>query len=143
MSAVQDKNSNSTNGTDGNGKKALSQKSSSCSSSDSSKWKIHDTPQDSGLIPTIAVTLWLGWNGIVLWIILYAIFLADNWQRMVIVGAFTLSLVLPANFPGALGFKMGDWMMIQAEKYFGEIILRIRMVTTMYLRYAHIIHCLL
>ena len=40
--------------------------------SNASKWKIVDTPQDSGLIPTIAVTLWLGVNGFVLWIILYA-----------------------------------------------------------------------
>ena len=46
--------------------------SSSSSTSDASKWKIVDTPQDSGLIPTIAVTLWLGVNGFVLWIILYA-----------------------------------------------------------------------
>lgn len=40
--------------------------------SNASKWKIKDTPQDSSLIPTIAVTLWLGVNGFVLWIILYA-----------------------------------------------------------------------
>eukprot|EP00584_Thalassiosira_punctigera_P004913 CAMPEP_0172530372 /NCGR_PEP_ID=MMETSP1067-20121228/4125_1 /TAXON_ID=265564 ORGANISM="Thalassiosira punctigera, Strain Tpunct2005C2" /NCGR_SAMPLE_ID=MMETSP1067 /ASSEMBLY_ACC=CAM_ASM_000444 /LENGTH=345 /DNA_ID=CAMNT_0013314565 /DNA_START=248 /DNA_END=1285 /DNA_ORIENTATION=+ len=97
---------------------SLLKKSSSCSS-DSSKWKIHDTPQDSGLLPTIAVSLWLGWNGFLLWIVIYAIFLADNYQRMVIVGLFTLSLVLPANFPGALGYRIGDWMMVQAEKYFG------------------------
>ena len=44
----------------------------SSSTSDAKKWKIVDTPQDSGLIPTIAVTLWLGVNGFVLWIILYA-----------------------------------------------------------------------
>lgn len=98
--------------------KSLLQKSSS-GSNDSSKWKIQDTPQDSGLLPTIAVSLWLGWSGFVLWIILYAIFLADNYQRMVIVGLFSLSLVLPADFPGALGHRFGDWMMFQAEKYFG------------------------
>lgn len=40
--------------------------------SDATKWKIVDTQQDSGLVPTIAVTLWLGVNGFVLWIILYA-----------------------------------------------------------------------
>lgn len=99
--------------------KSTLQKHSSGSSNDSSKWKIHDTPQDSGLLPTIAVTLWLGWNGFVLLLILYTIFLADKWQRIVIFGVVTLSLVLPANFPGALGYRMGDWMMQQAEKYFG------------------------
>ena len=46
--------------------------SAASTTSDESKWKIKDTPQDSGLIPTIAVTLWLGVNGFVLWIILYA-----------------------------------------------------------------------
>jgi len=98
--------------------KSLLQKSSS-GSSDSSKWKIQDTPQDSGLLPTIAVSFWLGCSGFVLWIILYAIFVADNYHRMVIVGLFTLSLVLPADFPGALGHRMGDWIMMQAEKYVG------------------------
>mmetsp|Transcript_26503 Transcript_26503/g.56008 ORF Transcript_26503/g.56008 Transcript_26503/m.56008 type:complete len:353 (-) Transcript_26503:206-1264(-) len=89
------------------------------SSSDSSKWKIRETPQDAGLLPTIAVCLWLGWNGFVLWMVLYAIFIAGYYQRMVIVGLFTLSLVLPANFPGPLGYRIGDWMMVQGEKYFG------------------------
>jgi len=46
--------------------------STTSTTSNASKWKIKDTPQDSGLIPTIAVTLWLGVNGFVLWIILYA-----------------------------------------------------------------------
>jgi hypothetical protein len=103
-------------------KPLLQQKSSSsCSSSsgDSSKWKVRETPQDSGLLPTIAVTLWLGWNGIVVLLILYTIFIADNWQRMVIVGVVTLSLLLPVDFPGAMGHRFGDWIMRQAEKYFG------------------------
>ena len=96
----------------------------STTGSDTSKWKIKDTPQDSGLLPTIAVTLWLGWNGFVLWIILYAIFLAiyhgaSSTPFMIIVGSLTLSLLLPASFPGKLGCKIGNWMMHQGEKYFG------------------------
>lgn len=86
---------------------------------DSSKWKVIDTPQDSGFLPTVGVTLWLGWNGIILGLILYAIFLAGQWQRVFIVGLFTLSMGLPVNFPGALGYRLGDWMFFQAEKYFG------------------------
>jgi hypothetical protein len=87
---------------------------------DRSKWKVTDTPQDSGLLPTIGVTLWLGWNGFILLLILYAIFLANKWQRVVIVGLMTFSSVLPVNFPGKLGYRMGSWLMSQAEKYFGE-----------------------
>jgi hypothetical protein len=100
--------------------KPLPEEGSSGKTCDKSKWKITDTPQDSGILPTIGVTLWLGWNGFILWMILYAIFFAGKWQRMVIVGLMTLSLVLPVNFPGTLGYRMGDWLMIQAEKYFGE-----------------------
>mmetsp|Transcript_21293 Transcript_21293/g.51448 ORF Transcript_21293/g.51448 Transcript_21293/m.51448 type:complete len:371 (-) Transcript_21293:203-1315(-) len=93
--------------------------SSRNSNDDDKKWKVHDTPQDSGLIPTIAVTLWLGWNGFVLWIMLYGIIFADNVARAVIIGSISASLALPANFPGQLGYRMGDWMMVRAEKYFG------------------------
>jgi hypothetical protein len=39
---------------------------------------------------------------------------------MVIVGLMTISLVLPVDFPGTLGYRIGDWLMAQAEKYFGE-----------------------
>ncbi|KAL9187446.1 hypothetical protein ACHAXT_001549 [Thalassiosira profunda] len=97
----------------------LSRLSSGSSGSDSSKWKVHEAPQDSGLVPTIAVTLWLGWNGFVLWIILYAIFFAGLWGRMTVFGLLTLSLILPVNFPGKWGDRFGEWMMLQAEKYFG------------------------
>ena len=107
-------------GDDVNSSKLQKSGSGGSSGNDSSKWKIHDTPQDAGLLPTIAVTLWLGWNGFILWITLYTIFLADKWQRIVIIGLVTSSLVLPVNFPGALGNRWGNWMMRQAEKYFGK-----------------------
>ena len=87
---------------------------------DRSKWKITETTQDAGILPTIGVTLWLGWNGFILYTIPYAIFLAGKWQRIVILGFAILSLALPVNFPGTLGYRMGDWLMSQAEKYFGE-----------------------
>jgi hypothetical protein len=87
---------------------------------DRTRWKVTDTPQDTGFLPTLGVTLWLGWNGFLLWLILYAILLANKWQRVVVIGLMTLSYVLPVNFPGRLGYRMGDWLMGQAEKYFGE-----------------------
>jgi hypothetical protein len=99
---------------------SISSNSNNNNISGSSKWKIIDRAQDSGFLPTVAVTLWLGWNGFILWIILYAIFLAGNWQRMIIIGLATLSLVLPVDFPGTLGHRLGDWIMLQAEKYFGK-----------------------
>jgi len=85
----------------------------------SKKWKIHDVAQDTGLLPTIAVSLWLGWNGILLCIINYTLFFATNYQRMVIIGIASFSLLLPAKFPGRLGLTMGNWMMKYAERYFG------------------------
>lgn len=111
---------NEMKGGGGHGGKPPMEHKSSSSDSDSSKWKIHDTPQNAGLLPTIGVTLFLGWNGFVLWIVLYAIFVADKWQRIIIIGLITLSLVLPVDFPGSLGAHMGDWMMLQSEKYFGK-----------------------
>ena len=93
--------------------------SSSSSSVDSSKWKVRETPQNSGFITSFAVTLWLGWNGIVLCLVLYAILLASRLQRTVIFGLMTLSLLLPPDFPGKAGHKFGDWIMLKAEQYFG------------------------
>jgi|EP00970_Alexandrium_tamarense_P010142 hypothetical protein len=99
--------------------KKISSDSFSSSVTDSTKWKVQECPQDCGLIPTLAVTLWLGWNGIVVCIAVYLLFIANNIERMVIIGLATMSLILPAHFPGALGYKIGDWIMRQAEKYFG------------------------
>ena len=89
------------------------------SSGPPSSWTIKDVPQSSGLLPSIAVTLWLGWNGIVVGITIFAIFAASNTTRVAIVGIFTLSLMLPSEFPGKLGYRLGDWMMSHAEIYFG------------------------
>lgn len=83
------------------------------------KWKIHETPQDCGFIPSIAVTLWLGWNGIVLCLVLYAIIFASSWERNAIFGLMTMSFLLPPDFPGKAGHKLGDWIMLRAEEYFG------------------------
>ncbi|KAL7521598.1 hypothetical protein ACHAWX_006278 [Stephanocyclus meneghinianus] len=41
------------------------------------------------------------------------------WERMVIIGMCVASLILPAEFPGRMGFLLGNWMMRGAEKYFG------------------------
>lgn len=85
----------------------------------SSKWKVHETPQDCGVIPTIAVSLWLGWNGIVLCLVLYAIIFATSLGRTLIFGLMALSLLLPPDFPGKAGHNFGDWIMLRAEQYFG------------------------
>jgi hypothetical protein len=107
----------------GDTSKLLSEKGRSSNTgdkSDKSKWKITDTQQVLGFLPTIGVTIWMGWSGFILCMVLYAIFLANKWQRMVIVGLMTISLVLLVDFPGTLGYRIGDWLMAQAEKYFGE-----------------------
>lgn len=84
-----------------------------------SKWTVHDTRQNSGILPTIAVTLFLGWNGILSFLALYALFAASNRERALIIALCTLSLVLPPRWPGPLGRKIGWWMVTQSEQYFG------------------------
>jgi len=87
--------------------------------SERKKWKIHHTPQDTGIIPTIAVTLWLGLMGFLFYLALFLIFFADKWTRAIVVGICTLSILLPRTFFGKYGERIGDWIMFQAEKYFG------------------------
>lgn len=83
------------------------------------KWKVSETAQDCSLIPTIAVTMWLGWMGILTYAVLFAAFLATPLQRNVILSLLTISAILPPSFPGATGVKIGNWIMKQASKYFG------------------------
>mmetsp|Transcript_7735 Transcript_7735/g.11261 ORF Transcript_7735/g.11261 Transcript_7735/m.11261 type:complete len:366 (+) Transcript_7735:44-1141(+) len=84
-----------------------------------STWTVKQTPQDSSFVPTLGVFLFLGWNGILVFLILYTGLVATKTQRSVIIGLSTLSLVLPRGFPGKLGFKAGNWFMFQSAKYFG------------------------
>lgn len=83
------------------------------------KWKVIDTPQDCSLIPTIGVTVWMGWNAGLIFLQLYGIFLANTTQRTIILAVFITSLILPSSFPGKLGYEIGDWTMRCAMKYFG------------------------
>jgi len=79
----------------------------------------YSTPQDASLIPTIGVTMWLGWNGILVYLLFYLIFFATSFQRIVILGLLTTSLLLPPSFPGTLGTIIGNFILFQAQKYFG------------------------
>mmetsp|Transcript_2714 Transcript_2714/g.3868 ORF Transcript_2714/g.3868 Transcript_2714/m.3868 type:complete len:163 (-) Transcript_2714:847-1335(-) len=85
----------------------------------SSRWTVHDTCQNCSLIPTIGVTLLLGWNGILFFITLYAAFVARKRERIFILALGILSLVLPPRWPGPIGRQIGWWMITQSEKYFG------------------------
>lgn len=87
---------------------------------DHSKWKVTDTPQDTSLIPTLAVALWLGWMGFLVKVSLVVFYWGSSTVRAVWIGLCTLSLLLPPHFPEPLGTKViGVWLMRQAEKYFG------------------------
>jgi 1-acyl-sn-glycerol-3-phosphate acyltransferase len=83
------------------------------------KYKVEDTLQDSSLIPTLGVTLWLGWNGGVLWLIILAIFVPSNLVRAIIIGMFILSLILPGDSPKSFSPRIGNFIMQNAKKYFG------------------------
>ena len=87
---------------------------------DRSKWKEHDTPQDCGFVSTLAVTLFLGWNGILIFIVVYLALLGSVREYMIFIGICTLSLVFPPHYPPCLGSRIGSWMVINAEKYFGK-----------------------
>ena len=81
--------------------------------------KVHCSPQDCSFVPTLAVTLWLGWNGGLVFLVLYVAFLATPLQRNIIIGCLTLSLLLPPSFPKKLGSRFGSWVSHNALKYFG------------------------
>ena len=120
--------------------------------------------QDSSLLPTLAVSIWLGTRGLVaLYLIGTLLFLPSSKKMLVIVllsliimlprhrerdfrtiqtkemvvelalgflllvslylqayamSIMALSLVLPRDFPGGLGMKIGDWIVFKAEQYF-------------------------
>eukprot|EP00574_Skeletonema_japonicum_P009613 CAMPEP_0201735832 /NCGR_PEP_ID=MMETSP0593-20130828/38114_1 /ASSEMBLY_ACC=CAM_ASM_000672 /TAXON_ID=267983 /ORGANISM="Skeletonema japonicum, Strain CCMP2506" /LENGTH=337 /DNA_ID=CAMNT_0048229455 /DNA_START=1304 /DNA_END=2314 /DNA_ORIENTATION=- len=85
----------------------------------SSKWTVHDTCQNCSLLPTLGVTLFLGWNAILFFIMIYSVFVASKRERVFILALCLLSLVLPPRWPGPIGRQIGWWMIAQSEKYFG------------------------
>ena len=104
--------------------KKLTKSSTSLSSStDPSKWIIHETAQDTSLIPTLGVTLWLGWMGFLVNMLLFLVFINRNvWITTAYVLICAISIATPTDFFGSFGFRLGDWIMLQAEKYFGTFI---------------------
>lgn len=86
-------------------------------SSKKSKVKVTVSAQDAGIIPTIAVTCWMGMNGLVTSLLLYC-FVAPTFHRNIVIALFTASIILPPSFPGRLGVWFGNWIMRNAQKYF-------------------------
>jgi 1-acyl-sn-glycerol-3-phosphate acyltransferase len=85
-----------------------------------SKHRVYTNEQDSSLIPTLAVSLWLGWMGVLTYTVIFAATLATTFQRNVIISILAISFILPPAFPGKLlGDRIGLWIMKGAEKYFG------------------------
>mmetsp|Transcript_35861 Transcript_35861/g.43178 ORF Transcript_35861/g.43178 Transcript_35861/m.43178 type:complete len:351 (+) Transcript_35861:166-1218(+) len=86
------------------------------------KWDVQSTPQKTGLIPTLAVSLWLGQMGMLVCFILYSLIspYTPVKNRMIIWGICLASLVLPRHIPSkALSFEFGGWIVRHAEEYFG------------------------
>lgn len=82
-------------------------------------YKVNVTPQDSSFIPTLAVTLWLGWFGGSLYIILFTVFTTNSIVKSILSALILLSLVLPRNFPKTYGTWIGNWIARNAQLYFG------------------------
>jgi hypothetical protein len=86
-----------------------------------SNYTVKSTPLDSGLIPTLGVTLWLGWTGAPILMCLIALLLPVStlfYLRSLLIGLMIASILLPRSF-GTIGDRIGSWMMRQAEAYFG------------------------
>jgi len=84
---------------------------------DKEEWTVRSTRQDSGFLPTLGVTLWLGWNGGIICLALYSAFFAGFRERTAILGLVLVSYLTPRDL--SIGFRLGNWCMSQAEKYFG------------------------
>uniref|UniRef100_A0A7S3Q080 Acyltransferase n=1 Tax=Chaetoceros debilis TaxID=122233 RepID=A0A7S3Q080_9STRA len=81
-----------------------------------------NTPQDCSFVPTLAVTLWLGWHGVLIAMVLYAILVAE--MRANIMGVLTISAILPPQFPffgvgNEMIQKIRSWIAAETRKYFG------------------------
>lgn len=79
----------------------------------------YSTIQDTSFIPTLGVTIWVGWISFLFNLLLYLAFFATTNQRIVIIAILITSLLLPKNFPGNLGERVGEFSAFQARKYFG------------------------
>lgn len=83
-----------------------------------SQWTVQTTPKCSGLLNTLAVSLWLGWMGFLVYAVALLALIGNQTAWVAFVGACTLSLLLPRNFPGATGKRIGDALLKRAESYF-------------------------
>mmetsp|Transcript_24511 Transcript_24511/g.28906 ORF Transcript_24511/g.28906 Transcript_24511/m.28906 type:complete len:325 (-) Transcript_24511:187-1161(-) len=75
--------------------------------------------QDTSLIPTIAVTLWIGLNAFNVYLLAYLVIFATKTQGIVIIGLCMASLLLPRKFLGKWGTMVGNFSAAGAAKYFG------------------------
>jgi hypothetical protein len=81
--------------------------------------KVRSVTQNAGLIPTIAVVFWLGWMSILIYSSLYFFFFSSRSGAQAFLLVCMTSVLLPRKFPGVMGVKIGNWLMAQAERYFG------------------------
>ena len=87
-----------------------------------SSWTVVTTPQDASLLPTLGVTLWLGWNGFLVYALIYLLLFASNQVRGVVIALCIVSVSLPLDFwmsDSSPGRRMGNWCMRMGERYFG------------------------
>lgn len=80
---------------------------------------IRETPQDCGLIPTIAVSFFLGWFFFLVFFGSYFLFFATKGQRTAFIIVCSISVFMPRKYFAEIGFPFGDWIMRESAKYFG------------------------
>jgi len=86
---------------------------------DKVKWKIYDTQQECGIIPSVAVFICIGGIGTFFWISLYTLVLAKGTERKILSSLLLLLGILPREFPKKIGLKLFEYVLPQTKKYFG------------------------
>ncbi len=95
------------------------EESSEGTTSYTKKYKVTETTQDSSFIPTLAMILWLGWQGILPYLFIAMAIVPSTTFRLTSVALLSLSLMLPRDFPSKYSKSMGTWIAQNALKYFG------------------------
>ena len=89
------------------------------------KKKSHDYIEDyrpNDFASILAVSLWLGAVGVVFLFVCSIVFVPSPKYRMYASALFLLGAVLPLpknDREHLLGYKLGDWIMLNASRYFG------------------------
>ena len=82
-------------------------------------WIVTETKQDASFIPTLAVTLWMGWLGGTTFLTIIAILTSNMFIRTSIIASMLVSCLLPRKYPESISYPFGCWVARNGWKYMG------------------------